>query len=277
MSANIKFKGICAGHKGKDSVIIDLDNDYQNNYDCVDTCIIWTSIPFYGIPFSLDDDDKMERVYNEDYRGLTKIGTLFGCLILCEQIIVEGYDPLEVCDASSGDLEYAMSALSDIDGPLNYETGDPYRNVFYIHELEMESEWNNAELKSKIIEELPWLVLSFLHVMPNILAFYPAPLAHAPNIAEKERYEVLQKLAAQKTASALTPGAKKPSKDNLLAFADFYQFNEDDMKFATRRRYSGSSYPEIAKDLQEYAFYEANGFEEAKDSRLLYKVVRPLD
>ncbi len=234
----------------------------------------------YGIPFSLDDDDKMERVYNQDYRGLTKIGTLIGCLILCEQIIDEGYDPLEVCDASSGDLEYAMSALSDIDGPLNYETGDPCQNVFYIHELEMESEWDNAQLKSKITEELPWLVFSFLHVMPDILAFYPAPLAHTPNIAEKERYEVLQKIAAQKIDSALTPGAKEPrgqGEDNLLAFADFYQFSEDDMKFVTRRRYSGSSYPETAKDLQEYAFYEANGFEEAKDSRLLYKVVEPLN
>lgn len=276
MDTNIKFKAICAGYEGKDSVVIHLENDHYNDYDCVDTCIIWTSIPFYGIPFSLENDDKMERVYRHDYRGLTKIGTLAGCLILCEQIIVEGYDPLEVCDASSADLEHVISALSDIEGPLNEETGDPYRNVFYIHELEMESGWDDAELKAKIIKQLPWLILSFHHVMPDILAFYPAPLAHAPNTAEEERYKILQQIAAQKIERALTPEAKKPlgkGEDNLLSFAEFYQFNEDDMKFVTRRRYSGSTYPETAKDLQEYIFYEANGFEELGDSRLLFKVV----
>ena len=40
-----------------------------------------------------------------------------------------------------------------------------------------------------------------------------------------------------------------------------------------RRRHSGSSYPEAAKDKEEYAFYATNGFVEANDSRLLYKYV----
>jgi len=39
------------------------------------------------------------------------------------------------------------------------------------------------------------------------------------------------------------------------------------------RRHSGSSYPEEAKNKDEYAFFEANGFEEVGDSRLLYKCI----
>jgi hypothetical protein len=40
-----------------------------------------------------------------------------------------------------------------------------------------------------------------------------------------------------------------------------------------RIRYSGSWYPKEAKDRKEYDFYEANGFEEAGDSWLLYKLI----
>ncbi|ADY55587.1 hypothetical protein Sgly_1273 [Syntrophobotulus glycolicus DSM 8271] len=50
-------------------------------------------------------------------------------------------------------------------------------------------------------------------------------------------------------------------------------FSKDELNFIMRRRYSGSSYPEDAKDKKEYAFYKANGVEEAGVNRLLYKYV----
>jgi hypothetical protein len=190
-------------------------------------------------------------------------------------MIEEGYDPLEVCDASDGDLEYTISALSDEDGPLNMETGDPEQDVFYIHELQMESGNDDAPLKGRILDELPGLIFSFLHIAPDILAFYPAPLEYTPDPAEEERYQILQNIAAQKIDSAIgaiigEQPAEQPG-GNVLKFADAYRFSEDELKFVTRRRYSGSSYPDEAKDLKEYAFYQANGFEEVGNSRLLYK------
>lgn len=273
---DIKFESIYADYSDKNSLIFELGDSYYDNYDCVDTCLIWSHITFYGVPFGFSDD-QINSLFNRDYREVVKIGELHGCLIMCKQIIEEDDDPLEVCDASDGDLEYTISALSDEDGPLNMETGDPEQDVFYIHEFQMESEYDDASLKSRILDELPGLILSFLHIAPDILAFYPAPLEYTPDPAEQERYQKLQHIAKQKMDSALgaiigEQPAKQPS-SNVLKFGDAYQFTEDELKFVTRRRYSGSSYPDEAKDPKEYAFYQENGFEEAGNSRLLYKIL----
>lgn len=59
----------------------------------------------------------------------------------------------------------------------------------------------------------------------------------------------------------------------MINFGDAYQFTEDELNMVMGRRHSESSYPEKAKDRKEYEFYEANGFEEIGDSRLLYKYI----
>jgi len=79
----------------------------------------------------------MGSIYEADYGDAVKIGELFGCLILCRQIIDENEDPLIICDDIDGDLEYTISALSDHDGPQNPEEGDPYQDVYYIHDFKM--------------------------------------------------------------------------------------------------------------------------------------------
>ena len=182
---------------------------------------------------------------------------------------------MEICDDVDGDLEYTISALSDKDGPLNAETGDAYQDVYYIDELKMETSYNDASLKSRIIEELPTLIFTLFHVTPDLLAFYPAPLEYTPDPSKRAKYQALQGIAAQKIDSAIdaitTKGAKKQEDEKTLNFAAVYQFSEDELNLIMRRRYSGSSYPKEAKDMKEYDFYEANGFQEAGDSRLLYK------
>lgn len=40
MSENIKFQSICADYSDKNSLIFDIDDDYNDNYDCVDTCLL---------------------------------------------------------------------------------------------------------------------------------------------------------------------------------------------------------------------------------------------
>lgn len=132
-----------------------------------------------------------------------------------------------------------------------------------------------VDLASMIINELPGLILAFLHVAPDILAFYPAPLKYIPDPDKEVRYQVLQSIAAQKAASFFDAiMGEEQKKDNVVNFGDAYRFTEDERYLVMGRRNSGSSYPEEAKDQEEYAFYEANGFEEVGDSRLLYKYVR---
>lgn len=275
MSKKVKFESICADCSTKNNHIFHVDSDY-NDYDCVDTCVIWNRITFYGIPINLSEDQQ-NQIYDENYQDAVKIGELLGCLILCKQILEEGDEPLEICDDVDCDLEYTISALSDEGGPLNKESGDPYQDVFYIHELKMEKGYDNKALKSRIINELPGLILTFFHVAPELLVFYPSPMDYTPDPDKEARYHALQGIVAQKMESVIDAITERDSQKNedgkIIRFGDAYKFSEDELNFVMRRRHSGSSYPEAAKDKKEYAFYEANGFEEAGDSRLLYKYV----
>ena len=121
------------------------------------------------------------------------------------------------------------------------------------------------------------MILTFFHVAPDLLAFYPVPIDFTLDPDEEARYQALQGIAAQKMESVIDAiSVKESQKQNdrkILRFGDAYQFSKDELNFVMRRRYSGSSYPEEAKDKNEYAFYEANGFEEVGDSRLLFKYV----
>lgn len=118
---------------------------------------------------------------------------------------------------------------------------------------------------------------SILHVRPELLAYYPAPLEHSPDMNIEERYETLQHIAVQKLDTAFSivdeDNFNKKSSSNVVKFGDAYQFTEDELNLVMRRRHSGSSYPEEAKDRNEYVFYEENGFKEVGDSRLLYKYI----
>lgn len=273
MKNNFKFDNIAVEFFTENNHVFSID-DYDD-YDCHDTCVIWNSMNFYGIPFDLTDDE-MNNVYDGNYSKGVKIGEVQGYLILCKEILYEDEDPWQICDDLDGDLEYTISALKDEDGPLSSKEGDPEQNVYYIHEFKMISEYSNdILLKSKIINELPNLIFTFLHVRPELLAYYPAPLEHSPDVNVEARYEALQNIAIQKLDTALhsvdEDNPNKKSSNNIVKFGDVYQFTEDELNLIMRRRHSGSSYPEEAKDRDEYEFYEKNGFEEVGDSRLLCK------
>jgi hypothetical protein len=64
------------------------------------------------------------------------------------------------------------------------------RNKIYItfHKFEMVPDYNDIKLKSKIINELPNLIFTFLHVKLELLAFYPAPLEYSPDENLEARY-----------------------------------------------------------------------------------------
>ena len=168
--------------------------------------------------------------------------------------------------------------MSDEDGPLNIENGDPYQDIYYIHEFKMLPNYDNEFLKNRIIEELPGLILKLLHVVPDIIAYYPAPLEYEPDPDKESRYDTLQAIVAQRLNS-LTNSIDVDEKEKqdidkkMLKFGDIYQFSDDEINYIMGRRNSGSSYPEEAKDKKEYIFYESHGFQEVGDSRLLYKEV----
>ena len=275
MNNKIEFESICADSSGIRNHIFYLNDRYDQ--DCHDTCIIWNNITFYGVPFDLTEDQG-DRVYEGHYDDIVKIGDIFGCMVLCKRILDEGYNPWEICDDENGDLEYTMSALSDKGGPLNIETGEPYQDVYYIHEFKMIPKYDNEFLKSRIIEEFPGLILKLLHVAPDIITYYPAPLEYELDSDKESRYDNLQAIVAQRLDSLTNrinddEKEKQNNDKKVLKFGDIYRFSDDEINYIMGRRYSGSSYPEEAKDKEEYDFYENYGFREVGDSRLLYKEV----
>lgn len=273
MDKKVEFESIFATYSDRNNYTFDLDNLYSY-YDCADSCVIWNNITFYGIPNNLTDD-QIDSIYEGDYHDAVKIGELFGYMILCKQILNEDHDPVEICDDVDGDLEYAMSALSDEEGPLNLESGDPYQDVYYIRELNMIPGYDDELLKSKILDELPKIIISLLHVTPEVIAYYPSPLEYERDLNEAKRSQALHFFAAQKMeaeAKRMNLYDEDVSDDNkIINFGDAYRFSDDELKIIMGRRHSRSSYPEEAKDKTEFTFYEANGFIEVGDSRLLYK------
>jgi len=250
MRSAFEFDEIIIRQSSKEIAFFSPDSEPRSlsSYDYTSTYLIPVHWSFWGVP-SERDDVFINAVDNNDYSGCIKLGTLSGELILCRQMIADGYDPLDVCDDKSADLEYTMSALVDEGGPLNEWTGDSLLDVFYIDEIEIEEPFLNADMGSRLLQELPSLCLELLHVSPKILAYYPAPIRRDWRI-KSEKEIALQNATANKI--------------------EMYYPSDDEIKMLTGRRFSGSSYPEELKDYHIIDFYQKNGFQELGDSRLMY-------
>jgi hypothetical protein len=112
-----------------------------------------------------------ESVYQkQDYEG-EKIGTVSGHLILSSQIIQDGWDPVAICDDINEDLRYVMATMSSPSGPLYQYSALSDENVLYIHEIIMEPDYEAPELKGRVVRELPWLCMRFMHIRPEIIAY----------------------------------------------------------------------------------------------------------
>ena len=128
---------------------------------------------FWGIPHG-SDDSVYEVIDENDYSKCVHVGNLSGYIIDCENMILEGYNPVEVCDDESGDLLCIISILSSEGGPLDETMGDPMQNVFYIHEIIIDEPLRRKGLGTRILQEIPYLCKSLEKSFPDILAYYIA-------------------------------------------------------------------------------------------------------
>ena len=83
----------------------------------------------------------------------------------------DGWDPVAICDDISEDLRYVISEMSGPSGPLYQDIGSLDENILYIHEITMESDYETPKLKGRIVRELPWLCMRFMHIRPEIIAY----------------------------------------------------------------------------------------------------------
>jgi len=237
-------------------------------YDHTDTYLIPFFWEFWGVPNGCDDD-KLETIYSGDYSDCQRIGDASGTLILCKQMISDGYDPLTACDDKSADLEYVMSALVDEGGPLNEDTGETLLDVLYIHELAIDTASQGEGLGSRILQELPSLSLKFMHVAPDLLVYYPAPTKHAW-YRKSESENALRNSVFEKVAEFFSVSEDSNADTNRILSDEKHKLNDDEVKIILGQRRSGTSYPEDLKNKRLYEFYYKNGFQELCDTRLLY-------
>jgi hypothetical protein len=272
MKRGMKFNNLYAEFNESNHMIFGMEE--HDDMDCHETCVLWHSMSFYGIPKNIKDE-QMDRIYEGDTSNLSKIGEITGCLILCREMNRRGENPFVVCDDLDGDLGYAISVLSESGAPLDVVEGDPDQDVHYIRELDMIPEFkDDFDLKSRILQELPNLVFKFLHVTPDLVIYYPAKLELIREIEVDERYEALKGINNQKMHAAINKIfsfdqlTDQSTDSNVISFGEAYKFSDEELDILYKDD-SEPPYPEEEKDADEYMLYEMNGFEEIGESRLL--------
>lgn len=155
----------------KESVVFNL-GDERFIQDVHDSCVLWNSLELWGVPADLDEEG-LEEAYEGETNHLSKIGTVSGYLILANEIIRQGEDPMLVCDDISGDLGDVFLGLSETLHDSCWEE-DFGPSVFYIEELSFEEHYrNDGHTKARILNGLPEISFCLLHHKPDLLAFIP--------------------------------------------------------------------------------------------------------
>lgn len=124
---------------------------------------------FWGIPN--EDDETFSEAMEDNLSNCVKLGEMSAQLVLGMEMISDGHDPVVMCDDLDADLGYMMYHLTNENGPLNEETGDPYENVLYITDFTIEEGSRNQNVGSRILRELPWLCKKIMHIKPGVISY----------------------------------------------------------------------------------------------------------
>lgn len=269
----MEFEYIIASSSQKNNYIFDVSNYSGDDFDCHTSYIIPISMSYRGVPSNLTDDE-LEDIFSGNTKKCPKIATLDAWLILCKQIIDEGENPYIICDDIDGDLEYVMSALTEGEGPLNKENGNAYQNLLYIHEIIVEKEYRRQGLGSRILSELSYTIADSFYNKPEIIAYFVAPTKNDwKDENQLVRENAVRYLANDKMSHYYESILERKSNDDkIINFSSHYRFTDDEINLALGRRHIGSRYPEELKNPVFRGFYETNGFIEAGNSRVYYKI-----
>ena len=177
-----------------------------------------------------------------------------------------GEDPHYFCDAKSGELEYVWSALTDKrmgNAPLVNAVNNEYGcNILYLEDYSFEEDVTEDE-KIEILD----IVSGFCDQDEiNVVAFYPSPLPY-DNTKEQQLTNI---------ACAINSTIRGSMIEKCLNPSDTPE-NEISMQIAPElylraagMRVSGVSYPETAKNREEWDLFEKAGWQECGNSRLLF-------
>lgn len=213
--------------------------------------VINCHIEVFCMPDDADEDEEDAAYENPELAE--KIGTIEGQLVLGTEMMKFGENVYNQCDDAGANTEFIYSALMENGGPLSE---DQYFDLFIIDNIDVPE-----EMFDDIIDKLPEILLTHYHTSPEMLTVYPAPLPYDDTLDEIERnlaYEIHSEVKKQMR------GEKDPDEP-------VYHMTEDQFCIQMGVRRPGESSPATAKDKTVWERYERNGFEEWKDTRVLYK------
>ena len=221
----------------------------------------YIKLDIFGIPAEWDEE-KIEAVIDDSGEGVP-LGSIEGYLVLGAAMEHIGEDLYECCDATSEELENAVSALMERQGPL--EEG---KNLFHITEMNV----NDPDAIDPLLEDLPLMLLTHLHVVPDLISYNPAPLPHEKSKLEQVQ-EDLAMLAYNETSKRLEKqifGGQDEEEDDD---APQLMASPEQLNVAMGKRNAGESYAEEYIDTDAWQPFLENGFQEWGKTRMLYKIV----
>ena len=116
-----------------------------------------------------------------------------------------------------------------------------------------------------IVSELPEILFTHYNIFPEMLIYYPEPLTFDNPLEDLER-KIASAIHADNINRQLSG---KPIDNNEPQLV----LSQDQLNMVLGRRITGYSYPKSAKNTEIWEKYERNGFEEWKNTRVLYKLV----
>jgi hypothetical protein len=249
--------------------VIISDYEIMDCFDLHETGLVQVGIEFYGEPAGSTENDD-EKIRNGDFSSLSPLGVVNGYLILCTQMINMGEDPLIICDDINGNFSFVIGKLSESDGPLAI---DEFQNVFYMTDFTFEL---HEQITIDLFNHLAETIFAHYHVYPDIIAYYPLPLEYTKTESESERLEILKANQQEYIAYQIDKiyGAEVKQNSNISQFSHYYSFSEEEHNLLNGYEAEGASYPESAKNKEEFSLFEKLGYQEFSNSRLLYSCNR---
>lgn len=194
----------------------------------------YITIKLYGIP-DIWDDEKIEQAIECEDTAIPLVD-ISGYLVLGGAISLIDDDILEYCDNADERLENAASSLMGRNGSLNEDS-----NLFHITDFSI-SENVDADEIHKLLIELPDIIFTHMHVMPDIISLSPSPLPH-----EKSRLEQVQEgltmMVYHETAKRVDKQIFCTKDDEEDADTLQIQISPEQLNIALGRRNEGDSYP----------------------------------
>lgn len=241
----------------------------RNNFE--ENCIKHIKIKIYGIPYDADDAtaDEMTTYPSK----AIKVGTIEGYLILAKIIEKRGYNLYDLCDEKSSELEFIISALCESGGVMKANNITEPIDIFYLHEISFENKEFEDQLYHDILSSMQDIVMSHTNVYPEMLVYYPAPLPYDNRLDQIQR-AIATEAAGQTIEYSLKTDAIRsdPTIDSDYEDEERLAITEDQINMVLGNRVQGQTYPEEAKNMAIWNEFEFAGFDEWKNTRVLYYI-----